>query len=240
MLPHTIRSVFKTAKGWLEKPGDRFKRPSYSQSGEDVIVDFIFSRLGIAQPSYIDVGAHHPFYLSNTALFYNKGCRGINIEPDPALFKEFTKHRKGDININCGIGTHHAELVLHVMNVPTVNTFSVEEADRLEKEHGFTITERIKVPVLPIEAVINEYNNGIFPDFLSLDVEGLDMEIISSINFKQSSPIVICTETISYSDKGLGVKQTAIIEYLQQQGYMVYADTNINTIFVLEERWKRA
>lgn len=217
-----------------------FQRPSYSQTGEDVIIDFIFSQLHITKPSYIDIGAHHPFYLSNTALFYSKGCSGINIEPDPELFKQFTKYRKKDININCGIGADSGELMLNIMNVPAVNTFSAKEAQRLEKEHGFTITKQIKVPVLPVDAVINKYANGIFPDFLSLDVEGLDMEIIRSINFKQSAPTVICTETISYSDTGQGVKQTEIIDYLQKQGYMVYADTNINTIFVLEEKWKRS
>lgn len=61
---------------------DDFKKISYSQCGEDLIVSFIFNRLGILNPNYIDIGAHHPYKLSNTAFFYESGSRGINIEPD--------------------------------------------------------------------------------------------------------------------------------------------------------------
>jgi hypothetical protein len=69
----------------LEKYFNSDRKVSYSQSGEDVIVDFIFQILKIQKPSYLDVGAHHPSYLSNTYLFYQKGCQGVCIEPDPVL-----------------------------------------------------------------------------------------------------------------------------------------------------------
>ncbi len=82
----------------------KFKKISFSQCGEDLIVQNIFNCLGIEKPSYIDVGAYDPFIFSNTALFYSKGSRGINIEPDPHLYKTFPKHRKEDINLNVGIG----------------------------------------------------------------------------------------------------------------------------------------
>jgi hypothetical protein len=62
----------------------KFEKKSFSQSGEDLIIDFIFNALGISRPSYIDIGAHHPYYLNNTAIFYLRGARGINIEPDPS------------------------------------------------------------------------------------------------------------------------------------------------------------
>ena len=65
---------------------------SYSQGGEDILIDFLLSLIGIKKPFYIDIGAHHPFYLSNTALFYEKGCSGICIEPDPYIFKYIKKH----------------------------------------------------------------------------------------------------------------------------------------------------
>ncbi|MFM7886227.1 MAG: glycosyltransferase family 2 protein, partial [Pseudanabaena sp.] len=54
---------------------------SYSQCGEDLIIQFIFSSLGISKPSYIDIGAYDAHKLSNTAVFYEQGSRGINIEP---------------------------------------------------------------------------------------------------------------------------------------------------------------
>src|ERR1044071_4556109 len=89
--------LFKTLKS-------QFRFKTFSQSGEDVIIKFIFDNiLQIKQPSYIDIGAHHPFHLSNTNIFYEKGCRGLNIDPNPEAIKLFLKYRKEDININCGV-----------------------------------------------------------------------------------------------------------------------------------------
>jgi hypothetical protein len=65
---------------WTKK-GHR--KVSYSQCGEDIIINFILTCLKIDKPTYMDIGAHHPFRFSNTALFYEAGCHGINIEPDP-------------------------------------------------------------------------------------------------------------------------------------------------------------
>ncbi|MEI7488092.1 MAG: FkbM family methyltransferase, partial [Chryseobacterium sp.] len=82
-----------------------------------------------------------------------------------------------------------------------------------------------------------EHSDGVFPDFLSLDVEGVDMEILESVDFEKNAPIVICVETVSFSDSSNGVKDFKIADFLGQKGYMVYADTFINTIFVKKEKW---
>ena len=76
---------------------------SYSQCGEDLIIAFLFRSLGIERPGYIDIGAHHPTYLSNTRLLYARGSRGINIEANPALIRRFRTQRPGDVNLNIGI-----------------------------------------------------------------------------------------------------------------------------------------
>jgi hypothetical protein len=68
-------------------------------------------------------------------------------------------------------------------------------------------------------------------------VEGLDNAIIRSIDFELSKPSVVCLETISYSETGNGQKNKEIINFLIGKGYMIYADTYINTIFVEEEKW---
>lgn len=218
---------------------DKYKKVSFSQSGEDLIVKFILNGLKIEKPSYLDIGAHHPFYLSNTALFYENGSRGINIEPDPILFKEFIKHRKNDVNLNIGIADKEGELDFHILNPPSLNTFSKEEAERFEIEHGYKITRVVKVQVNTIAHIIEKYCNGMFPHFLSLDAEGLDEQILYSINYNITAPIVICVETISFSTSGHGVKNYELINFLENKGYMVYADTYINTIFVQKKLWVR-
>lgn len=216
---------------------NQFEKISYSQSGEDLIVEFIFNQLGINKPSYLDVGAHDPFYLSNTAIFYKKGCRGINIEPDFELYNNFTSIRTEDLNLNIGIGDSSDELDFFIMNVPTLNTFSAEQVE-LYKNEGNYFTKNIKkVKIETINKILTKYNKGIFPDFLSLDAEGVDEIVIKSIDFS-NKPIVICVETLSFSSSGNGIKNNDLINFIKQRGYILYADTYINSIFVSENSWK--
>jgi FkbM family methyltransferase len=218
---------------------NNYCKKSYSQSGEDLIVHYILNSIGLLKPSYLDIGAHHPMYISNTALFYEMGCTGINIEPDPTLFKEFIKYRNRDINLNVGIGLSDGIIDFYMMSTSTLNTFSLSEAEELVKK-GYSIVSKVKVPVLPLKDILDKYFGGRFPDFMSLDVEGLDMEILQSIDYESPNvPIVICVETISFSESGAGIKNHEIIQFLQGKGYLAYGDTNINTIFVKEEKWRR-
>jgi FkbM family methyltransferase len=215
------------------------RKDSYSQCGEDLIVKFIFDSIGVVNPSYIDIGAHHPEYLSNTALFYKTGSKGINIEPDLNLFQRFLSHRKGDINLQIGISDKEEVLNLHVMSVPALNTFSKEEAETLLSEGKYSIESIQPISVSTISSVLQKYSNGEFPDLMSLDVEGLDEMILRSIDYESSYPTVICVETISFSENGRGSKNTSIVDFLTTKGYMVYADTYINTIFLRREKWVR-
>ncbi|MHB8260645.1 MAG: FkbM family methyltransferase [Bacteroidia bacterium] len=221
------------------KKTNQWEKKSFSQTGEDLIIKFLFDAIGIKNPSYIDIGAHHPYYLNNTALFYENGGKGINIEPDPSLFCLFPKYRKTDINLNCGISDNDGELMLNILNAPTLNTFSDEEANRMVNENNFKIINRTSIKVYAINTVLKKYCNDVFPDFMNVDVEGLDEKIIKSINYEKHKPTVICLETISYSETGHGIKNHDIIEFLKTKGYMVFADTYINTLFIVEDKWLR-
>jgi FkbM family methyltransferase len=216
---------------WLKK--------SYSQTGEDLIVKFIFDMLKISKPSYIDIGAHHPYYISNTALFHEHGSKGINIEPDPTLFPNFVKYRKNDINLDLGISNIEGELDFYIISTPTLNTFSKEEAEKYALEGSYKIKSIKKVKVSPLKSIIDKYAKGKFPQFLSLDAEGVDEIIIKEIDFENNYPLVICIETISFSTSGNGVKNTSMIKFLESNGYLVYADTYINTIFVKKSVWQK-
>ncbi len=233
--PLGIKNKFMQLLG-LEK---KYSEVTYSQSGEDAIIHYIFQCIGISKPSYIDIGAHHPFRLNNTALFYSKGSRGINIEPDPLLFEEFVKYRKEDINLNIGISDTEGELDFYRMSSATMNTFSKKEAEQLVEQSGFQVEKILKIKVQHIENIIQTYHHGVFPDLLTLDVEGLDFEIIQTINYEKNYPIVICVETMSFSENGQGEKNFEMIEFLKDKNYIHYADTYINSIFVKKDRWMK-
>lgn len=212
-------------------------KKSYSQCGEDLIIKFIFDTLSINKPSYMDIGAHDPYLISNTALFYDQGSRGINIDPDKNLLDKFKTVRNEDINLNLGIGSEKSKMKLYIMSERSLNTLSQEEAQQYVKE-GIEIIKTEMVDVITIDEVLSKYNNDVFPDLLTLDAEGFDLEILKTINFKKSFPKVICVETISFSAERKGVKNHKIIEFLENNDYILYADTYINSIFVKKEIWK--
>lgn len=207
---------------------------SFAQSGEDLIALRIFQSMGIQKPSYMDVGAFHPYRTSNTALLNLSGCRGINIEPNPAQFPAFVRERPYDINLNIGIADVRGELDYYEMSPSTLNTFSRESMEGFVQE-GHPLVATRKIPVWTLAEVVDKYCQGQFVDFLSLDVEGMELAALSTIDFEKSAPIVICAETISYSRTNQGVKEFEVQHFLEGKGYYVFADTHLNTLFVKED-----
>jgi hypothetical protein len=79
----------------------KFKQTHYSQNGEDIILQSLFPREHTG--FYVDVGAHHPYRISNTYLLHQQGWSGINIDPNPETIAFFNRARPKDININIGV-----------------------------------------------------------------------------------------------------------------------------------------
>lgn len=227
-------------KADLKKIKDLFlgRKPkaSYSQCGEDLIIRYVFNLRGLKNPSYIDIGANDPFFLNNTAIFYKSGSRGINIEANPQLATNFKMHRKKDINLNIGISDKDEELDFYIMADNTLSTFSKEECDYMMK-NGKKLSAVKKIQLRTISEIIQKYNNNIFPDFLTIDVEGLDFKILQSIDFQKSSPKVICVEAAEYSPTGAGKRRNDLIDFLVSKNYYEYANTNLNAILVRKDFW---
>ena len=215
----------------------KYAKVSYSQCGEDLILSSIFGALKIKKPSYIDIGAHDASYLSNTYLFYLNGSSGLCIEPNPYLLEKFKKKRKRDLCLNVGVGVSSAkEAPFYVMTSSTLSSFSKEEAERLVGYGHEKIKEVIQLPLISFKQAVETYLQG-KPNLVSLDVEGLDLEILRSIDFSLCRPEVFCVETLTYTEDNSGVKITPIIEFMKNNGYFVYADTWVNTIFVDKAAW---
>lgn len=221
----------------IRSKNDDFKKVSYSQTGEDLIIRFIFDILGVPHPSFLDIGAHHPRYLNNTAVFYDAGSRGVNVEPDPELFKQFPRERPKDNNLNIGISDKEGVADFYIMSEPTLNTFSKNEAEKYQKD-GYAIDRVIKVNTKSINTVLHN-TLRLAPDFMNLDAEGINLDILKTMDFKKFEPKVICVETISFSRTGRGVKDQELINYIIDKGYMIYADTYINSIFIKERLWRK-
>ncbi len=201
-----------------------------------MIISYIFHLRQIDKPSYLDIGANDPYFLSNTAKFYQEGCRGINIEANPELINSFRRLRPEDVNLNVGISDKEGELDFYIMEDRTLSTFSKQECDKMITL-GKQFVEKRKVKLTTVAEVLSKYSGGQFPDLLSIDVEGMDLQILKSIDFHRSSPKVICVEASEYSPIGAGARRNDLIDFLVEQGYYEYANTNLNAIMVRKDFW---
>jgi FkbM family methyltransferase len=222
-LMHLMKRV---QEGWKKRG-----RVSYSQSGEDMIIQHLCGMLKLENPSYIDVGAHDPFHLNNTSWFYENGSRGINIEPDPLQFELFRKHRPDDINLNIAIGKENKKCTLHIFSSRTLNTMEASEAERMVREENEKQIATHEVQMLDLYRCILLFNGGKFPDMLMIDTEGLDWIILDQLDERKGLPKIICSETINYSKNKKVNKNDELIRMIKNKGYEIYADTFINTIF---------
>ena len=209
-----------------------YAQPSFAQQGEDLIINSIFqNHLKINKPSYIDIGAYHPIYSNNTFLLYLRGSRGVLVEPNPAYTKLLKSIRKEDTVLNIGIGvTDEKEADYYVFDKSSqLNTFSRERADKYIKEYGPNVLKEVlKMPLVNINEVLIQ-NFKKTPNLFSIDVEGLDLEILKTLDFGRFRPDLFCVET---SEFGTFKVNNEVSDFMQTNGYIICASTYVNTIFV--------
>lgn len=238
----SFRAAGKYIKKKIKKYLFRFQPGShfFSQGGEDATLYGIFKqKIDRGEKGfYVDIGAYHPITHSNTYLFYLKGWRGINIDACPGSMVEFEKLRKRDINLEVGIRDFTGESSFYLLDKnSTMNSFSYKNL----KHHGIEAGKghQIEVKTFTLENLLDLHCH-IFEeiDFLSIDVEGLEQEVLKSNNWKKYKPKVILLEMIctDISD----VEKHEITNYLNNKGYIVVAKNVIlknlaSVFFVLSD-----
>jgi FkbM family methyltransferase len=204
---------------------------SYAQVCEDLIVADIFKHLRIEKPSYLDIGAHDPVFCSNTYLFYEAGSRGVLVEPNPALTPKIRRVRPEDTVLEVGVGARGADVEADyylIAGQGEQNTFSLEEARRLQAEFGEKVlTGVIKRKLVDVNRVLAENFPKRAPDFVSTDAEGYDLTILSGFDFDRFRPRVFCVETLAGS-----TPDPRILDLMRSKDYEVHGGTFVNTVFV--------
>ena len=211
-------------------PDQWYGNETYSQHGEDTVFLNIFRLIGLKEISWLDLGAHHPFNISNTALLYKRGHRGINVEANPNLLEAFTTHRPEDKNLQVGVGVEAGEMNFYLIDKYSGrNSFDKHVAVEFVRAYPqFKITEIIKIPVITVVDILKQCGRSTFPDLLSLDVEGLDEKIILSLDLKENGPKIICVEDNDRPDN----TASPLREHLAAQGYFPYYRAGVNILFV--------
>lgn len=213
---------------------------SYAQSGEDGILDYVIRALGIPfkEVSYVDLGANDPINLNNTYSLYCKGARGVLVEANPNLIPKLKFFRNQDIILNnCVDEISDERRKLFIMNSDGLSTVDYKVAeDACEINPNLKVTEEIIVTTVSFNDIVDRYL-GAPPTILSIDLEGMDVKVIKSIDFSRFRPFLIVVETIEYDTKlAYGTKNEDISNLMQSLNYDEYAFTGINSIFIDKER----
>jgi FkbM family methyltransferase len=203
-----------------------YHRLCFSQEGEDLL---LFQRLLSDKKNgfYVDVGAHHPQRFSNTYKFYLSGWRGINIDPMPNIMTIFDKIRPRDINLELGIAGKDGRLAYYCFDEPALNTFDKDCA--LRRRLPIISTTDIRVRTL-----VDVFNEYIPPhqtiDFLTIDVEGLDLNVLKSNDWEYYRPTYVLAESlemISIQD----ILNTELNLYMVSMGYRLISKLFNTVIF---------
>ena len=224
----TKKALFMVKQFLAPRPGFH----SYSQIGEDVmLLGFLgTNRFAGTHGFWVDIGAHHPTRYSNTKLYSLAGWRGINVDASSDAIALFNRQRKRDINVNVGIGKEEGVLDYYRLSSSAMNTFSKKFADEAIAA-GKKLIEVVKVPVITMKTLLDKYlPKGQAIDFMTIDCEGLDLEILESNDWSQYRPEYILLE-IHMGGANWKVCETPAARYLKDQGYEHVGQCAVTSLF---------
>lgn len=201
---------------------------SYAQEFEDVLLNRVFR----SKPKgfYIDVGACDPVALSVTKFFYDLGWCGINIEPVPAACERIKKARPRDITLNVAAGASRGHRAFH-QSVQTA--FSSFDAELAAAAPGHRALKEYIVEVRTLAEICAEYKVGEI-DFLKVDVEGAEQEVLEGADFTRWRPRVLVIEESPphHSTKGPAQPWQHWEPSVLQAGYVLARATGLNRFYL--------
>jgi len=192
---------------------------TFSQFGEDQMVweRFQNKRNGF----YVDVGCHHPFRYSNTALLSNfLDWRGINIDPDARAIAQFQEHRPNDINLLCAVDREAGETEMFFFEDGAINSLDPDMAAAQTKQYGTPRRER--VPVLRLRDVLDLHlPKDVQIDYMNIDCEARDHAVLESNDWEKYRPRLLSVEVHGFDPGHPGGNPT--FQFLEAQGYIFFA-----------------
>lgn len=221
-----LRRLFGLVDPWF--------RISYAQEGEDLILDRLLAKQ--VKGFYVDVGAHHPKRFSNTHYFYMNGWKGINIEPNPSVHDLFRKVRTRDVSLQLGISEQAGELLYYEFDDPALNTFDAQLMCDRERSTPYRVIASRHIKVEPLASVLSKYLPSGQPiDFLTVDVEGLDLNVLRSNDWEIFRPRCVVTEALNIDLATEAFLVNPLLIFMEAQQYRFVAKT-CNSWFFLDTR----
>jgi len=197
-----------------------FKRKSYAMDGEDVAVDLFNKKKN--NGFYVDIGAHHPIQRNNTHLLFKKGWEGINIDVNQFSIDLFNFLRPNDLNLQVAVSDKEGDTsFFYQKKFSQLNTTDKKIAE--ENFQGKFQERKVKCQTIKNILDNSKYKNKKI-DFLNIDVEGAEMKVLETLDFKIYDPSLICIEILGYRDlikekREIEIKNDKIYKFLVDKGY---------------------
>lgn len=215
--------MLKKIKNYLSiiKRQIKYKKNSYSFNSVDLIIDYIFKTK--KNGFYLDVGAQHPVSNNNTFLLFKKGWSGINIDLDKKNIDLFNIARPKDINLNYALSDSEKEVDLFFYHdTSPINTLN-------EKVSNFQQAKVNKIKKIRTKILNNVLDNLNFKnhiDYMNLDVEGHESQVLKGFNINKYKPSVISVEFLDLNMKKLEFKNNDLNNILNSDLYKYFIQNN--------------
>jgi FkbM family methyltransferase len=211
-----FRTLLEIKLAILRLLAGRSARYSYAHTGEDRIIEAIL-KPQIHEPGfYVEVGCNEPVFISNTYSFYKKGWKGICIDANPAMIHKYAKKRPNDIAIAALVSNHIKERPYYIYTNNVLSSTELVKTDA-QQDPGFKVEQTLTLTTQTLTNLLNKHQAPTHFDFLSIDAEEHDFEVLQSLDLTLYQPKLIIVEDESYSTQH--ADQNPIRLYLQQHDY---------------------
>ncbi|KND47921.1 MAG: hypothetical protein AB199_04155 [Parcubacteria bacterium C7867-004] len=198
---------------------------SYGHQGEDAVLQGMLK--WVKKGTYVDVGAYHPVLYSNTYAFYQKGWRGIVIDPNIDMRPLYTLMRPADRFIHAAVGERAEERPYYMFDDGAYNSFDEGRARSWKATRGLEIRETRMVAFKPLSQILSE--QGIKSiDFLNIDVEGFDFEVLKTHDWSIPTRVIAIEDETFNPDQP---RENAIYAYLHEKGYILAGLAGLTLLF---------
>ena len=197
-----------------------------SQFNEDLKILKFFKEKGF----YVDIGCYHPVRYNNTYRMFKLGWKGMNIDLNPLSIELFNVARPRDINICAAISNKKVGNLYFDHELSPQNTLEKNHTNFYEKVFGLKTKNSKKIKTRKLSEIFHK--NRIYKiDFLNIDVEGHELNILKSINLKKFDIKVICVEALKHNLRAI-IESKKVIRLLNKNGFKLKFRVGINSIFI--------
>ena len=211
---------------------------NYTVVGIDLLLDLFFKSINIKKGIYIDVGCNHPIFNNSTHILYKNGWSGINIDLDFHFIDLFNYFRPNDFNKQIACSDTQGEKELYFYhNKSALNTLSKE----VHVFRNAKIEQVKKINTTTLNNIIesSKYKNNKI-NFLSIDVEGYEMNVLKGFDIEKYSPDIVVVEYVDlsmkkeefYNNNVTKVLDSEISTYMQSQNYSFVNWLNQDLVYV--------